>query len=277
MKWVELDSKEKRIDFRLANLEQATLVEEILKRGGGNEWKAALEKASSLKDRKTSQYAYFQKTLDMARKYGIETHAYENFSRYVDYLSGFTAIDADAALGEMIRAEDALFARLLGNEDARTLRGIDRYLGLLKTAYKIQLTTSDFGLYDANRPDFESTAQLSFLNRKLAEYGYAGDLFAVESPIGENEAPLKAFYDSVRRRDHAFLANAEKAMAKHDQKVAVLITGGYHTQHLKKLFVEKGYSVAVLTPNVTSETNQAKYEKRLLSGIVEETKEIKTV
>ena len=55
--------------------------------------------------------------------------------------------------------------------------------------------------------------------------------------------------------------------AIHQQRVAVLITGGYHTQHLTELFRQKGYSYIVLQPIVTAETNREKYEKLLLSPL----------
>jgi tetratricopeptide (TPR) repeat protein len=45
----------------------------------------------------------------------------------------------------------------------------------------------------------------------------------------------------------------------------VLITGGYHTPNLKKLLKERNISYIVLTPTITHETNQRRYEKILLT------------
>jgi pyruvate dehydrogenase E1 component len=45
----------------------------------------------------------------------------------------------------------------------------------------------------------------------------------------------------------------------------VLITGGYHTTNLKKLLKERNISYIVLTPTITHETNQKRYESILLN------------
>jgi hypothetical protein len=90
-------------------------------------------------------------------------------------------------------------------------------------------------------------------------------MIPVDGVLGEGREALDAFYALVARRDEVFVRNMEKTLNAEDQKAAVLITGGYHTPNLKRLLQEKGYSYSVLTPVVTQETNQKKYESLLLS------------
>ncbi len=285
MTLVELQLKEKLIDFDAANLEQAALAEEIAKKGGGEDLKAHLEKMNQMKGAKVSQYAYFQNTFRMAEQKNISLVKYPNLQRYVEYLSDFSELDLDQVLDELTKAEDKVYLHVIASEakqsmsteDARLVRAIDRFLALLKTAYNIQMSTKEFELFKVNEPDFGTLPYLAFINRKLAEAGYFEDLVPYKNLLEEGKKSLTAFYDSVGQRDHAFIQNTERILKQENQKVAVLISGGYHTPHLKTLFQEKGYSYAVLTPLVTAETNQKKYESRLLAPIRPEVKKVQVI
>ena len=272
-----LGAAEKRIDFDLANLEQAALIEEIMRRGGQEEIERHLQGAGRMKDRKLSQFAYFQNTFKTAEEKKIDLGAYPNLKLYADYLKDFSSIDLDEVLDEMVRAEDAVYRAALTDEDARLIRSIDRYVRLLWTAHNIQMSTKEFEFFRANEPDFGTLRYLAFINRKLSDLGFYGDLVPYRDTLEEGKTALEAFYASVTERDYAFIANTERMLQSEGQRVAVLISGGYHTPHLKKLFREKGYSYAVLTPVITQETNQAKYEKLLLEPVRGERREIRTV
>src|SRR3989338_4729081 len=293
-KLITVQEKENRIDFNLANLEQAALVEEIAKKGGGEDLTSFLEKASQMRDSKLSQYAYFQNTFNIAKDKQIALDKYPNLMGYGQYLKAFSELDMETLLDELERLEDEVYLKLLSNDeilrparhserseeshhvggtqddvpkDALLVRSIDRYVHLLQTAYQIQMSTKEFDLFKTNEPDFSTEAYLAFIDRKLAEDGYFADLISHDNRLEEAEKSLEAFYDSVMQRDFAFIKNTEKLLKQENQKAAVLISGGYHTPHLKKLFKEKNYSYIVLSPIVTSETNQAKYEKLLLEPI----------
>ena len=111
----------------------------------------------------------------------------------------------------------------------------------------------------------------AFLNTKLTEFEYFDDVLPYDKILEEAKESLNAFYDSVSKRDFAFVENIDSTFKDSKEKTAFLITGGYHTAHLKKLLKEKGYSYAVVTPRVTSETIQSKYE-RLFTPIQKEKK-----
>ena len=55
-------------------------------------------------------------------------------------------------------------------------------------------------------------------------------------------------------------------MAEGGESCAFLIAGGYHTDHLTQLWRDEGPSYVVLAPLITDETDQAQYEKLLLSS-----------
>ncbi len=277
MKLIELQLKEKLVDFNLANLEQAALMDELTKKGAETDLKAHLEKMMQMKGVKVAQHTYFQNVFRIAQEKGVLLAKYPNFQAYGEYLKDFSELNLDQVLDELVRAEDSVYLALLTTPDQKLVRSIDRYLGLLKVAYNIQMSTKEFNLFKANEPDFGTIPYLAFINRKLAELDYFEDMIPYKNMLEEGKEALEAFYDSVTKRDFAFIQNTEQILQEENQKIAVLISGGYHTPHLKELFQAKGYSYAVLTPLVTSETNQKKYEKQLLAPIKPEIKKLDIV
>jgi len=287
MKLLELELQEKLIDFTLANLEQAAIVEELEVRGEREEVRGYLEKMGQMKDQRVSQFTHFQSLLNIVKEKNINISSYPNFMKYGEYLQEFSNLDLDQLLDELEKLEDRVYLAYLGlganTVDARLVRSIDRYLKLLHVAYEIQMTTKEFNTFLVNEPDFSTPSYLAFLNRKLLDEGYYQDLVPYKNILEEGRKSLTGFYDSVSKRDEAFILNMEKTIKKESGKqrrsplTAFLITGGYHTSHLKKLMQEKGYSYAVLTPIVTSETNQTNYEKQLLSPIKPEIKKVEVV
>ncbi len=283
--------QEKSIDFNLANLEQAALIQEIDKKGGGSELRDYLSRASKLNQNKLAQFSYFRNTLNIAKTKNIQLTQYPNYAAYGDYLEEFSKIDLEELIEESERLEDEVYKAVIASEakqsqiasspsaprnDIALIHAIDRYIQLLQTAYHIQMTTKEFELFKVNEPDFLTAATLAFINRKLAELGYFTDLLPYENYLEEGKAALENFYASVAERDLSFMKNSERILKEENAQVAILIAGGYHTSHLTKLFKEKGYSYAVLAPTVTSETNQAKYERLLLEPVKKEIKIVST-
>ncbi|MBI3251822.1 MAG: glycogen/starch synthase [Candidatus Omnitrophica bacterium] len=172
-----------------------------------------------------------------------------------------------------------------------TLHAIDRYLRLLESAYRIQMSSKEFRLFDFNEKDFSTLSTLAFVNRELADRGCFADMVPSKNILEDGKKLLRRFYGSVNARDRAFVRNTQRIVdggswmvdkstthspclsgrqaqsTLRTPKAAILIAGGYHTAHLKKLFKEKGWSYVVLTPNVTSETSQKKYEEVLLEPL----------
>jgi len=274
---LEIQEKEKDINFNLANLEQAALLDAIAKRGGSADIRTAVARLSALKDSRLSQLNFIEILFRAAREKSVALDAYPNLPFYEKYLQSFLSVDFEKLFDEFERLEDETYRALLPEKDALLVRSIDRYAGLLDTAYRIQMSTKEFESFKLNEPDFSTAAYLAFINRKLADLGYTDDLIPMQDVFEEAKSALTDFYASVSRRDEAFMRNTERILAEEKQQVAVLIAGGYHTSNLKKLFNEKDYSYAVLAPIVTSETNQKKYENVLLEPIRKESNIVESV
>ncbi|MBI2094760.1 MAG: radical SAM protein [Candidatus Omnitrophica bacterium] len=172
--------------------------------------------------------------------------------------------DGEKLLKEFETLEHHVYVVSLKGESKR-LRDIDVYLELFEKACQLRLTAKEFRSWKVVAGDFSTAPMLAFLNRRLADYGFADGYVPYQDILEAAKGPITAFYISANDRDEAFLANTEQVLARTNQDTAFLIAGGYHTEHLKELFTAKGYSFIIFTPVVHNETNFAKYEKLLLS------------
>jgi hypothetical protein len=208
------------------------------------------------------------KLLDLARRSRAPLKEFANLRKLKSLKKSedISKIDLDGLLREQELLEEKIYLSRLTTDDSRLVRVIDKYLELLFKAYRIQLNSGEFEALEANENDFPMRMVVTFINQKLAELGYGQDLLSYELVVDDAAGYLHEFYDLVNRRDLAFIQNTERILREKNKSTAILITGGYHTQHLTQLMDQKGYSYVVLTPKVTSETNHEKYEKILLGG-----------
>jgi hypothetical protein len=99
---------------------------------------------------------------------------------------------------------------------------------------------------------------VGFLSRSCQKYGLTDNLQASNS-IDENIDKINDFYRIGLEREQFFMKNIADKMAASGDKVAVIITGGFHTSGMSKLFKDNGYSYAVVTPAITQKADPAIY------------------
>lgn len=101
--------------------------------------------------------------------------------------------------------------------------GLERIyeLSLQKKLVRFEMTPADWHAYKTNRQD-------------------------------PNLQTFKDFYLLAEARNHAMVENALKAARKEGAQKVVLIAGGFHTAGLKALLVQKGISVSIISPKLTS-------------------------
>ncbi len=259
-----LKAREKLIDFKKANREQAALLESLRTKGFESEVKRSLESSKKTRSLQMAQRSILKELFVLAQKKGINTRGYPALLKYMDYLEAFSELRLNLLLSETETLEDETYKNLLPEKDPRKLRAIERFVDLLDKAYNLRLSSDDFQSLKLNEPDFKTESWEAYLNGKLLDFKYFEDLLPYEPLFERAWFHLKRFYSLVQERDLAFMENGDRIMAQTKQNAAFMIAGGYHTANLTRLMREKGVSYVVLTPVVTQETNHREYEKLLL-------------
>ncbi|MGH7197931.1 MAG: hypothetical protein ACREH5_04225, partial [Candidatus Omnitrophota bacterium] len=267
----DLRSIEEKIDFDKANEENQKLLRLLFPEG--SEGFEGVSRAGASPAKLRSQFhtpcSFYEALLEEAKKRGLPPADRENLVRYADYLRFYERIDLEKLLAEASELERGIYRKSLASPDALYLYEIARHLKSLKELFSLRISKENFDSYFQGRKDirFQPVTFLAFLNKKLYELGNVSDVIRYLPLVEDGRKEAEDFYKTTEARDEVFI---RKALAKMDQDrigLAVLITGGYHTPHLKSLMDQRGVSYAVVTPRVTSETDHERYEKILLAQL----------
>lgn len=270
----ELMEKESRVDFDKASKEQEAILKGLSVAGANEEVRAFSEASRRLRYSQVSQYLLIQKLLQTASKREVAIENFPELMAYAGYLEKFTDLKMEALMTELEYLEDKVYEKLLPDDNARKVRAIDRFLGLLGNAYKLQMSSHDFGMFTFNEKDFKTEGWLAFMNRQLVDLGFFESLVPYKPYLEDARADFGRFYQLVGERDNAFVENAHRIMTEQHESAAVLIAGGYHTAHLTELLRAEGTSYIVLTPVVTDTTDHERYEELLLSHLKDQEKRL---
>jgi len=268
-----LRADEARIDFNLANREQAELLSLARAHGAADEIDGLIRASAKLTSSQIFRYMALGRILAAASGAGVDTDRFVELKKYHAYLSDFTKLNMDELLHELEVLEERVYTQHLSDDGTKTLHAVDRFLKLLQSAYEIRMNSGDSARLDASMSDFGTESWQAFLNGKLDLFNFHADFVGYQSVLDDSRALIKRFYSSVAKRDDAFVSNARQVMQARGQSCAFLIAGGYHTENLTKLLRAEGTSYIVLAPLVTEETDQAKYEKLLLASLPQTNKD----
>lgn len=223
---------EKRLD---AN----TLAEERKKLSAwieGKKIQSTLDALLDAPEKTSSPRLCIEKFLEDAYPLGFMPEKYPAVLRRASYEVLKSEIDIQPLISEF----NALFERLFENEageDEKEL--ISKYDGiiLLDKLLRLELTPFD---RDKLAPSLPQNAD-----------GFESSL--KETALG--------FYHLMELREEAFAENVAAAMKKSQRRIAVLVTGGYHAEGMKRLFKDNGIGFASVRPLVTGEIDGKIYRK----------------
>jgi hypothetical protein len=186
--------------------------------------------------------------------------------RYAAYLESVDALDPELLDLALEVLEQNLYAALTGSRDARVTRFVDRHTRLLEAAYALRLTPEESRRLDAELARVRPVSWQAEINDRLIDRGRAEDLIAYEPELAPRLVAVRNFYRLAALRDRVFARETDRILSDSGRSAALAVTGGYHTDRLVSLLAARGYSVAVFTPLIASETDPAAYEKSVLSS-----------
>ncbi len=270
----DLKSKEETIDFNKANQEQVALIEKIRHSERSEEsideiLRFSQDDVKKLKSQDPCALGLYEALFEKAKAAHVDLAAFPNLLKYADYLALYSTVNMEDLLKESKEIEERVYQSSLQNEEDCYLYEIADYLKTLRNLFSLQISKENFERYAAHQKDtrFETIVYLAFLNRKLYDLGNAADIVRYLPLVDDNKGEVELFYKTTEARDEIFVEKSLKYMQKNDLKIAALLAGGYHTPHLKELLKKQGVSYVAVTPNVATETNQARYEKLLLGQL----------
>jgi len=188
-----------------------------------------------------------------------------NFPRLDDF---FTYIDLSRKVnpvelvGEEKRLVNEINFKLAQNQGQRDAAFLLCYFNYFEEYFANKISAEDYGYFVANLPKFKGLWVKYAENDRLAAldpyFSLLNEFYKVnierngsfvKNMLGAGAAgqtkPQDAYLDDLSRTVESL---------KDAEEVKVVVTGGFHTEGLKKIFNEKGISYIIVTPNVTQDT-----------------------
>jgi 6-phosphofructokinase/CheY-like chemotaxis protein len=180
----------------------------------------------------------FEQALEEALSRGFRFEAYPNFTRWTAREILRQELDARPLFSELERLWELLKAAKTKRKDEQEFLRRYEELLLIKKLFRLELTREEWKKVK-NQPlrltRSDSTARLA-----------------------------RRFYRLAERRESIFTDRIKRELASRKEKRAILVTGGFHTSGLTRIFKEKDFGYVLISPRMEGEVHSSLYRKIML-------------
>jgi len=204
----------------------------------------------------------FEQNINMA-KIRNNTASDEEKALYKEYQEVLKKLNVNKLFKEEPFIESRIKFAIAENEDQKKLYGVSKAISIMDKMLTVRLVPEEYTYFIENKNDFNARSWADFLKEKSDESGLELDIPNNYYAVNDNLATVEKFYSTAGERDNVFVNKSEEKMGKDSVQIAVLIAGGFHTPQLTNILSEKGYSYVVISPRVTTKTDDNLYRQAL--------------
>ncbi|MFH1846691.1 MAG: hypothetical protein ABH869_03960 [Candidatus Omnitrophota bacterium] len=247
---------EKVIDFKQAQIQRSLLIEYLRKTLSTVEIKDLVEKTVMFSRKEIHSNKFYSYLIKKANQINIRLKPFSDFIAFTEYISLYESIDQPQISLEIKKLESLIKEKLYTNQAQKELDRLSSGLILMRDLFSITMTREEFDFYKRERDSFKTEKYKDFIE-KHSQYlgGDAKNNFSI-GKLDEYCDKIMEFYEYSFKRDQTFLNNIKygKPLTTNDQRLTtILITGGFHSDNLYKLFQEKNISYVSIMPNFKNE------------------------
>lgn len=192
-------------------------------------------------------------SLALSRQAALFRENLKEFPLLEQYISQRTesfsdSLDSDELHNELVRLDQRLRAGLYTSPAQRELDLLGRRLDIIEKLLNISARPVELAEYRDIPEDFKVKRFLAFAARwdKAGEYQPGPEIFRLDSYIEE----AKTFYQVADERSRAFVSNLFVRMRQQGDKIALLVTGGYHSAEVLSELRRRGISHICVKPRL---------------------------
>jgi len=245
---------EKKIDFNFTDKERSALIDELSKLIPKETLTELVNKSLEFKAGKITSADYYAYLRSLAVKNDIDMgKTYPNLYNYIIYNSVYSKIENEKLFNDIKKVEIDIKEKLFTNDDQRTLEKLSRHIEILIGLVNIKLLNDDFEYFEKNKAEFAHEIFADFIRKKTVQYALAYELDDPNDAVSKSLPKLEDFYSIAIKRDKALVDNTLGQMKKDKTEIAVLVTGGFHSEGISKLLEKQGVSYMVICPSITKD------------------------
>ncbi len=207
-----------------------------------------------------------EKEIDLVKIRSGEASS-EDTALYTEYLELTRDLNINALFKEEPMLEDFVVDVLTESSDQKNLLRISKALSIMRNLLRIKVVPEEYKYFVDNKKDFSPGFWTDFVNEQSTKLGLYLNLPSNQSIISDNLAKIEEFYGLAFKRDKIFVEHVNKHMKDENVELAALVAGGFHTPTVTKLLEDNGYSYVVVSPKVTTQTDDELYRWTLTHGL----------
>jgi hypothetical protein len=258
--------KESEIDFIEVDNQRSEYVDMLSQRLDKDRLSELLDKSLYFKTGKIAPLAFYTYLKDTAAKENIAEFEkdYAQLSLYIAYIGLYSQIDNTVLFEEIETIEKAIKETLFTDDTQRRIDRMSHNLNIVKDMFGLKLTTNTLQYYRANRKEFTPSYIINFISDTTKKYNVNYKLDPAFRNIAAKLPDIERFYHLAEERDGILVNNTLDVMRKNNAEMAVLVSGGFHTDGITRLLKEQGVSYIVVTPKIETLNPSSLYRSVLL-------------
>jgi|GEM_PF-3974676 len=192
--------------------------------------------------------------LNQAGQLKISTESYRDFFNFLDYKNALGQIDGNKLFQELSRLEDNLKQKLLQNNLQREADLWTKRLKILKDLVQTEMTHEEWETYSKSSSQYSESSFLNFLGLNGSAYA-KGEKQTLEDEL----AAARQFYQFAEQRDETFGRSIAQMVEKKKIKLLFFISGGFHTESLKKVLAQQFIGYVIIAPQAGIQKTRNNY------------------
>ncbi|MBP7056143.1 MAG: hypothetical protein KBB52_04760 [Candidatus Omnitrophica bacterium] len=262
--------EEPNIDFKKANIERDRFVDALKNKLSSRTLDELIAKTAQFKNGRVSQKDFYDFLIEKAKVVNVNTGSYPELKKYVDYVSTYNSVDKMKVMVEIAELESKLKDAMIENDTQRKLDLLSKNLVLLKNVFNISLSKDDYKYFVSNKDSFDMRHYIAFIEKEAPRHNIVAKLEEGISDVDGYREDMAKFYEYSMKRDEAFLKNLkyERTSGKNDasQEIAVMVTGGFHSENLAEHFRKNNIAYVSIMPNFRNNEGYKAPYMDLLAG-----------
>lgn len=259
--------KEADIDFLQVDTERAAYMDKLNEQLKDTQLSELLDKSLYFKLGRISALDFYTYLQELSTHEGIAPLTeYPQLAKYIEYIKEYATIENIRLFQEIEALETALKEKLFSSDMQRSIDTLSKNLDTINDLFNLRLTKDTLHYYRDHRKDITASYFVNFITANAKQYGINYKLDPAFRDIDRYLSGLEEFYRLAEERDTALVDNTIAKMRENRAKVAVLISGGFHTDGITQLLKERQLSYVVITPKVDSLQDDNPYKTVLLGG-----------
>ncbi len=248
---------EKSIDYDQVNKERNKLITRLKTALTKEDISELVTQSLYFRLGKTTSLDYYNFLEDISRGANVPIELYPELLKYIEALFVQEQIDGELLYKQILEVDKKTKEALYQTDEERKCDILLNRIQILENLAKLELSRDQLAEYREDPLGFMAEEFLFYIEEKLSALNLDVRISPDVDEINNYFDTLEGFYRTALARDNALMANTLKAMDAQDTQIAILVTGGFHTEGMVKLFEEKDVSTMVISPRLTEDfTNE---------------------